>query len=142
MKQFAIQNGDLVLGPGGYATVQGGSKARQDLSHAIIEPVGTDRFHPRWGSNLKAMIGQVTSPEMSSFIEAECIRVVRNYIVSRVSMMQEDVQSGLRPQVGAAEVIQSVSSVKVRQAADKYFVKIELRTLSGDSVLIATSLEQ
>ena len=66
MKSFALQNGDLVLGQGGLLTVTGPSKVRQDLSIAMREPVGCDRFHPNWGSVLPNYIGEPITTQIES----------------------------------------------------------------------------
>lgn len=141
MKQFAIHNGDLVLGPGGYATVSGPSKARQDLAHALREPIGNDRFHPSWGSTLPSLIGQVANPAMVGTVQSEVYRVVRNYIISRLALIQQDVQDGNAPKFSASEIVQAVTDIKIRQDGDKYLVLVVLRTLGDELISIPTTVE-
>ena len=141
MKQLAVQNGDLVIGRGGFTTVTDEAKVRQDLSHALREPIATDRFHPGWGSHLANMIGQVTTPQTKEVIESEVFRVVRNYVISRISLMEQDYRDGLRPTFSSNEVIRSIDAVDVRQDNDRYFVRIILNMLDGSQTSLTTTVQ-
>lgn len=141
MKQLAIQNGDLVLGAGGYAMVQGASKLRQDLSQALREPYGVDRFHPRWGSSLPSFVGITLREGTPTLVRSEVFRVVKNYINSRISQLQQDQVAGVKPRYVSNELVKNVDDVTVRQSQDRLNVRVTLTTLSADRVSLVTSVE-
>lgn len=141
MKQLAIRDGDLVPGPGGFATVSGPSKVRQDLGCALREPVGTDRFHPGFGSLLPEYIGRPIDSGTSALIEAEIHRVVKNYMVTRMALMQEDHINGRKPNFKADEIVQNIEGIRIRQAQDRFYVRVTLSTLAREQVTLITTVE-
>lgn len=141
MQQLAIQNGDLALGPAGFAMVTGESKLRQDLSIALREPYGSDRFHPKWGSTLPTFVGLSTQAGTLSIVRSEVFRVVKNYVNSRLSQMQRDAIDGARPRYSTNEVVQTVDDVLVRQDQDRLVVKVSLTTLAAEQVALVTAVE-
>jgi phage baseplate assembly protein W len=141
MRQFAIQDGDLVLSRGGFALVSGQAKVKQDLGCALREPIGTDRFHPGYGSLLSGFIGQAITRETSAMIEAEVYRVVKNYMLTRMAVIQDDFTNGRKPLYEAAEIIQNIDEVRLRQEADRFYVLVRLSTLARERVTIITTVE-
>jgi phage baseplate assembly protein W len=141
MRQFAIQDGDLVLSRGGFALVSGQAKVKQDLGCALREPIGTDRFHPGYGSLLAGFIGQAITRETSAMIEAEVYRVVKNYMLTRMAVIQDDFTNGRKPLYEAAEIIQNIDEVRLRQEADRFYVLVRLSTLARERVTIITTVE-
>jgi phage baseplate assembly protein W len=140
MQQLAISNGDLVLGQGGFAPVTGRARVIQDLAGALREPVGTDRFHPGYGSMLPAYIGQVLNDDLTALVEAEIYRVVQNYMMSRVAQMQEGQLSGRRTPLRADEVVSNITSIDFRQRHDRLDVRVSLATMAPSPVTIVTSV--
>lgn len=141
MKQLAIQDGDLVLSRGGFATVTGQAKIRQDLGCALREPVGTDRFHPAFGSTLPHFIGRAIDRNTSAMIEAEVYRVVKNYMLTRMAAIQDEQANRRRPIYSATELIQNIDEVRLRQSGDRFFVLVRLSTLARERVTIVTTVE-
>lgn len=141
MRQLAIQDGDLVLGRGGFALVTGQAKVRQDLGCALREPIGTDRFHPGYGSLLPSYIGQAIDSHTSALIEAEVFRVVKNYMLTRMATIQDDFTNGRKPQYEASEIIQNIDEVRIRQNADRFYVLVRLSTLARERITIVTTVE-
>lgn len=141
MKQLALQNGDLVLGQGGFATVRGPNKVRQDLSCALREPIGTDRFHRAWGSTLQSYIGDAVGPDTLTMIESEVYRVVQNYMVTRAGLLQQEYIDNLRPNFDAGEIISAITGVDVQQQEDRCHVRVSLTTLSQERLTLVATVE-
>lgn len=139
MKTFEIRNGDLVIGPGGFGTITGPTKLRQDLAVAVREPYASDRFHPRWGSMLDTFVGQVSNPYSQSAVASEVHRLLGNYIAVQQDQITSDATRGVKPRYGTGEVISSVDSVQTIQTMDRLSVKVSLRTLSGEQVTLISS---
>lgn len=140
MKTLLLENGDLVIGEGGFAMIEGSSKVRQDLGIALREQFGLDRFHPRWGSILYDYIGQPVSTETHMFIESECARIVQNYAMLQTEYLERDLAKGVRPRFSTGELIQSIEKILVAQQYDTFRVRIILRTVSGTQVVLTQSV--
>lgn len=140
MKALEIKNGDLVIGRGGYATVSGVAKLRQDLSVAVREPYGTDRFHPRWGSLLAEYVGGVLNEYSKMQVIGEVQRICANYIAVQQDQMAAANAEGRRPTFTSGEVVESVQSIEVRQTFDRLHVRVILRTLSGETVPLVSTV--
>jgi len=140
MKTLQIKNGDLVVGRGGHASISGVAKLRQDLAGAVMEPFGTDRFHPRWGSLLERYVGGILDETNKQRVAAEAQRVVSNYIGVQQEQMLAAQTSGRKVTFSSAEVVEAVQSVEVRQTYDRLYVRVIVRTLSGETVPLVTSV--
>lgn len=140
MRGLLIENGDLVVGQGGFALTDGPAKVRQDLSHAAAEPLGVDRFHPRWGSMLDRFVGLSYSDEAVALIKGEMNRLVRNYISIQNYNVREDQRLGRTNRYTAAELVSSIESISVAQNYDRFFVRVTVRTFGGASVVLAGSV--
>ena len=140
MKQLELRNGDLVVGPGGHGMVRGARRIQQDLGAAVRETIGTDRFHPRWGTILQDYVGGVQSAEATMLIRSEVERVVQNYIVIQTEQITSDIAAGLRPRYSPDEIIADVSRVEVQQRYDQVNIRVTIRTLQGDDVTILRSV--
>lgn len=136
MKSLAIQNGDLVLGPDGFATVSGASKVRQDLGIALREPVGSDRFHPQWGSLLPRYIGNPIGDTTIMVVRSETYRVIQNYVYIQAAAVRDDVSRSRKARYGASEIIKDIQKVDVRQDHSRLMVKVHLVTLGNDDVTL------
>lgn len=136
MKTLAIRNGDLAIGPGGYEMIDGEEKVRQDLGVAAREPLGCDRFHPRWGTVLHSYVGSAFAPETEALVRAEIIRVVQNYVAVQGEQMQRDANYRNRPRYSTSEIIDRIENIDVRQEFDKLHVRVTLRTVAGRSVTV------
>jgi hypothetical protein len=141
MKSFALQNGDLVLGQGGLLTVAGPSKVRQDLSIAMREPLGCDRFHPNWGSVLPNYIGEPITGQIDSLVKAEVYRLVRNYMAVKANEMQSEYLRGNRASFSADEIVINISSVDVVRNMDRLYVRVSLQTSGGSNVTLVATVE-
>lgn len=140
MKTLQLANGDLVIGSGGFVTVTGAAKVRQDLGVAVREPYGTDRFHPRWGSVLVNYIGQPVGPATDMLVRSEVIRLIKNYIAVQGEQMEFDATTGSKTRFVTSEIIQAINKIEVVQERDRYHVRVSLALFSGDLVTLTTSV--
>ena len=138
MKTLLLNDGDIVLDSGSYETVTGPAKLRQDLDLAMREPLGIDRFHPRWGSRLPTMVGDPITPSLVTRIEGEARRILENYIAVQRDRMARDARNGRRPRYASGEVIDRVASIQVRPEWDAVHLRAEIRTLTADEVVVLT----
>jgi hypothetical protein len=139
MKTFLIQNGDLVLGPGGFTTVTGAAKVKQDLAVAVKEPLGTDRFHPRWGSLLGNFVGTVGDPFTRQQVVSEITRIIRNYVAVHGDQLRADITGGRRSRYSTHELVADIDGVDVRQEFDRLYVRVNIRTVGGDQVVLTSA---
>ena len=140
MKTLEIRNGDLAIGRGGHATVEGGARLRQDLAVAMREPYGSDRFHPRWGFLLNEYVGGVLDEVTKQQVIGECRRVVANYIGIQQQQMAMARASGSRPRFSSGEVIDAVQGIEVRQTYDRLYVRVVVHSVSGESVSLVSAV--
>lgn len=140
MKTWAIQDGDLELRAGQYVFAQGPQKLKQDLSVALQEEFGLDRFHPRWGSLLPSYIGTPITPSTPATLQGEVTRVVNNYMTLQRAQIARSVNQGQKPPFGDGEVLRSLTSVNITIDADKATIAISLLALSGEAVALNANL--
>lgn len=140
MRGFLMRDGDLVVGQGGLALVEGPAKVRQDLSLAAAEPYGCDRFHPGWGSLLESYVGMSDSDEGAALIKSEVSRVVQNYMAVQGYNLRQDQMAGRANRYDASELVDRVSDIKVRQTFDRFYVSVEIRTFGGATVTLSGSV--
>jgi hypothetical protein len=140
MRGLLIENGDLVVGQGGFVLTNGPAKVRQDLAHAAAEPFGVDRFHPRWGSLLERFVGIPGSVESIALIRSEVNRIVQNYISIQNFNLREDQRLGRPNRYTSSELVSAIESIDVRQKYDRFFVRVGVRTFGGESVVLAGSV--
>lgn len=140
MKTFLLRNGDLTLGPSGFALVTGPSKVKQDLGVAVSEPFGCDRFHTQWGTVLPTVIGGVINEEATLLVRSEITRVVSNYIAVQTDQVVSDYSRGRRARVSANEVVTGIKDIIIRADFDRLYVKILITTAAEDEVMLTTTV--
>jgi hypothetical protein len=140
MFTLLIQNGDLQIGANGFAALNGSQKVYQDLTIASLEPLGCDRFHPRWGSMLYTYIGDAITAVEESMIEAEISRLVNNYILVQQDNIASEASLGLQSQYSSNEVVGSVESIDVIQNQDYLSVNVLVQTISGEQVTLQSTV--
>jgi len=141
---FQVKNGDLSLsGPGGFAAVTGQNKLVQDLKHGLLEPRGSDPFHPEWGSTLDggelsdgtvvaSSIGGLFTGEDLLSVEAEIRRVLNAYQATQAQRLgRETIQYGGKNTFSAGEILRTVNDVDIRQLGDVAVATVSLTTASG-----------
>ncbi len=141
MKTFALRNGDLVLGPGGFKTIDGVKKVRQDLSMAIGEEYGSDRFHPEWGSTLSRMVGTTINADTEFTVRSEVARVIQQYIDVQRFENVEDKMAFRRSRYSTSEIINRVNAIEARVDLDTVRVRINLSTVGRDVINLTRTVD-
>lgn len=138
MKGMALINGDLAIGTdGGYLLYSGIARIKQDLTLALTEEYGTDRFHPTYGSIVQAYLGQVITPEVLQLVRAEVNRVLQNYLIIQQNEVIRDTVIDVTGRFDTSDVVQSVDNVTTRSVLDTIYLAATLTTLSRESVTIS-----
>lgn len=140
MKTLEIRNGDLALAPGGYATLTGAAKVKQDLGVAVREPLGCDRFHPNWGTTLSDLTGSAMSGDAESLIQSEITRLVRNYAAIQDDLLAADYGQGVKPRFDIDEIVSDLSSIEIQRREDAVYIRVKVKTMSGSTTTLVTSV--
>lgn len=140
MRTLAIQDGDLVLGTEGFTTVGGYTKLVQEMSAALREPLGVDRFHPTWGSLLPEFIGHGIGVLAEVAIRSEIYRVLQNYISMLAENVKRDTTSSSQARYGADEIIKDIQAVEIRQELDRFHIRVSIVTLANASVTLVQTV--
>jgi phage baseplate assembly protein W len=136
VKTLALMNGDLMPAQGGYLLFTGVDRIRQDLTLALTEEYGTDRFHPRWGSVVRQFIGNVITPQLEMLVRAEVNRIVQNYIVIQQAEVLRDSQVDVKGRFSTSDVVRSLLGIQARAYMDRIDIQLALETMSRTSVTI------
>lgn len=138
MRQIALINGDIAIGTdGGMLMHSGAARIKQDLTLALAEEYGTDRFHPTWGSVLPQYLGQLLTAEMQQLVRAEVNRVIQNYIVIQQNDVVRDTTVDVRGRYDTSDVVQSVGAISVVQVLDAVYLSATLTTLARQTVSVS-----
>ncbi|MET7363283.1 hypothetical protein ABZS76_33265 [Streptomyces sp. NPDC005562] len=141
MKTLALVGGDLALGDGGYRTLTGAARIRQDLALALAESYGHDPYHPAYGSVLEAYIGEPLTAELELLVRSEVVRVVQEYVAAQQASIAADALSGSRSRFSHQDVVKQVQSITTDIAYDVLKVRIAIRTEAGETVRIARTVD-
>ncbi len=140
MEALQVEDGDLVLGKGVFATVTGPAKVSQDIEFAVLTPYGSDRFHPRYGSVFSSYIGNPEPGITQALIQGELTRVISNYQRVQLWKVQQAANSGLSSPYGQNELVASIGPTSVVQQLDSYQVTASVNTTSGEAVNVSTTV--
>jgi phage baseplate assembly protein W len=138
IKTLALVNGDLAIGTNGaYLLYSGVNRIKQDLTLALTEEYGTDRFHPTYGSIVQSYLGQVLSAELMQLVRAEVNRVLQNYLIIQQNEVLRDTVVDVANRYDTSDVVQSVDNVAARAVLDTIYLSATLTTLSRETVTIS-----
>lgn len=140
MKTFALSNGDLVLNGSHYLMVSGASRMQQQIGLALMEPTGTDRFHPNWGSILDQMIGTSMTFDIRDRVKSEVYRVIKNLAALQNNYVQRVAAANARPTITPDEMIAGVQGVAVENSGDSVNIKITLISAGREVITVSTSV--
>ena len=140
MKTLALSGGDLVVGSTGHLTVSGRRKITQELSLALSESYGFDKYHQDLGSILRDFIGEPITDETQALVEAEVGRVLRGYIDTQRREVLEDHLSYRASRFDASDVVTAVTSISSSVSFDQITVRATLRTASGQTIDLARTV--
>lgn len=119
--------------------VEGIVRAQQQVGLALREPLGSDRFHPEWGSTLPEYIGTIRSRGVPAEIRAEVNRVIRDYIINQNEAIRRRAAAGLRPTITAEEMVMNVNTISVQASQDSISVKVVISTASNKEFAVLTT---
>lgn len=138
MKTLALVHGDLVIdGTGDYKTYSGADRIKQDLTLALQEEYGSNRFHTRWGSVINSYVGQVNNPNVRAAVQAEINRVLQNYIVIQQQEVLRDTQFDIAGRFDTSDVVRAVEGINVQAKYDAVYFSVTLRTVAREVVTIS-----
>lgn len=138
MHTIALAHGDLVIaGDGGYMLYNGAARIRQDLTLALTEEYGTDRFHPAWGSIVTSYLGNVITPQMQQLVQAEVNRVLQNYLILQQNEVLRGTYVDVQGRYDTSDVVRSVDNITVRAVLDAIYITATLTTLARETVTVA-----
>lgn len=138
MHTLALAGGDLIATAAGYVVIDGAAMVRQNLACALAEPIGTDRFHPTYGSTLSQQIGAPMTDTEIAGVRSEAIRVVQALIAAQGAAIAADAAAGARSRFSAADVIAQLVGVNVTQNLDTASVMVQVETAAGATLGSAT----
>lgn len=141
MKTLALKNGDLVVQAGGHKTISGPTKITQDLSLALGETYGADRFHPDLGSVLDDFFGQPIGDMTEAMIETEVARVVNLYIAKQQQQVLHDRLEYRQSRFDSSDIVTSLDFIEAKADYDQIRVRLSLRTAAGSSVAITRTVQ-
>ena len=137
MHTLALQDRDLAITPGkGFTLYTGTKRLQQDLTLALGEEYGNDRFHPNWGCVLVRFIGLPINDTLRHEVEAEVSRVVNNYLIAQQEFVRQDLIKQVQSRFTTADLMAEVVSIKTRLQQDTIDVVIEIRNLDRTSILV------
>lgn len=140
MQTLALQHGDLVVSDGGYMMHSGVARIRQDLTLALTEEYGSDRFHPGWGSILGSFVGGIIDPESQQLVRAEVNRVLQNYLILQQNEVLRDTVVDVQGRYNTSDVVRSVDDIQVKALYDTIYLAAKLTTLSRETVTISRAV--
>lgn len=128
-------NGDIsVRGDGNSVEVTGVERLVQEISHWLIEPLGTDQLYAKFGSSLWDQVGDPLIDKCVVDVKAEVYRVVSNYVAYQKRQMQEDLNASpdlFMRKWGNDDIVDEFKGVDVNVVADTLYVTVKLKTASG-----------
>lgn len=142
MDTLALKEGDFTLVGGSFGFFTGAPKVEQDLKLALGEPIGNDRFHPGWGSQLSQFIGFPLDMALAFQVQQECARVVNNYIAVQLDKIQTQTLNGQQSTFNTSDVIASVSGLNVNPTNNRIDILITIETADSATVTLSTSVSQ
>lgn len=144
MKSPRLVNGDLQMDTSGdVRMVTGRARLVQELTCWLFEPLGTDVHHPRFGSKVPLMVGDAILSGVTDELQSEIARVLGNYITYQNSYtdgFSEGNADDFFRLYSMSEILASVEGISVVASRDKVSVRINLKTMAGESVSLTRAL--
>lgn len=76
---LGLVNGDLAPQGSQLSLVSGQNKLQQDLTLWLLCRLGSNRWHPAFGSYLQSYIGGIVGPSTQTVVYNEILRTLKNY---------------------------------------------------------------
>lgn len=133
-----IRNGDFTSGGAQLGTVSSHEKLVQDLSHWLLEPMGTDNLHAGYGSLIdggvengierESMIGLAINDSTLLRIRAEISRIIEEYRSLQLTRAKQDKFALKNATLTKGEILYEVNGVSVSPQEDTVTVSISITT--------------
>ena len=127
-RSLKIENGDLAVQGGSFVLLSRRDKLEQDIVHWLRTEIGSDRFHPTFGSTIEQFIGAVQSEENVDLLKSEVKRVLGNYQEAQLRKFLQN-----RSRFTSEEILSSVDDVRVTTFYDSVDIRIIARNLQGQA---------
>lgn len=129
-----LKNGDLGLSGTSLGTVVDAAKLQQDLTSAILTPLGFEELHPEFGSILEEdlinpevqIIGSRDFQHAAALIRSELTRLCQNYQAQQIARNEADAIKFGKPTLTPGEILLQVLSIKFVQAEDHLLCTLTL----------------
>lgn len=141
MKSLQVSRGDIALGSNRrVSTVYAKSKLLQDLSHWLLEPLGTSSTTPSFGSRINELaFGENTSAQ-SLILKDEITRVLTLYQNLQFERVKVAQKNGELKSWSKQEIIASILAVDVEMKLTTAIVTIKISTLASTTESISLSI--
>jgi hypothetical protein len=133
-----IQNGDLALNGTALGKVEGGQKLVQDLSCAVLTPIGSYEEHPDFGSALdggvtsngykESVIGESDWHKAATVVRSEIQRICTNYQRQQMARNVADGETYGKSTLTPPEILLSVQNIEVVEAQDNLLAAVRIAT--------------
>ncbi len=136
-----LKNGDLGLSGTSFGTVVNAAKLQQDLTSAILTPLGFEELYPEFGSILEddlinpevQIIGSRDFHHAAALIRSELIRLCQNYQVQQIARNEDDAIKFGKPTLTPGEILLNVIDVRFVQAEDHLLCTLVLE-IDNDTI--------
>lgn len=139
-----VRNGDFTVGSASLGTATDNQKLVQDLSHWILEPMGTDMTHPTYGSLMDGGIDEYGKtqegftggdPQMvTTEVRAEINRIVRDYQSIQLNRARTDKYKLNNATLSRGEILFNVTNIEFNQHQDTLRVIIHIQNGNADQL--------
>lgn len=129
-----LRNGDLGLSGTSLGTVVNAAKLQQDLTCAILTPLGFEELYPEFGSILEedlinpetTIIGTRDFNHAAAVVRSELLRICQNYQAQQIARNEDDAIKFGKPTLTPGEVLLRVVGVNFVASEDHLLCALSL----------------
>lgn len=133
---FSLQltNGDLALSGTSLGTVIDAAKLQQDLTCALLTPLGFEELYPEFGSILEenlinpevTILGSTDFNHAAALVRSELIRICQNYQAQQIARNEDDAIKFGKPTLTPGETLLKILGINFVQAEDHLLCALQL----------------
>lgn len=139
-----LKNGDLGLSGTSLGAVVDAAKLQQDLTCAILTPLGFEELHPEFGSILEddllnpktTVIGTKNFEHAAAVVRSELLRICQNYQAQQIARNEDDAIKFGKPTLTPGEVLLRVVNVNFVAAEDHLLCTLTLE-IGNDTIEVS-----
>jgi len=146
-----IRNGDFTTTGAQLGIATGHQKVAQDLAHWVLEPMGTDNLHIRYGSLIDggmengmerpSMIGLRQDDSALLKIRAEISRILQDYRSTQFTRAKSDRFAFKNATLTKDEILYEINGIIINPKEDTVTVTIEITTGRNDPIQISVPVQ-